>query len=406
MTFKTYLSYNLLCEQCFSSLVPLNKWRKDFIKNVLWLFLSISGRVNFSQLGRYGKHGEQCYRRQFEKPFDFMGFNSSIVKRYCGNRKAIAFDPSYIPKAGKHTPGLGRYWSGCAGKVKRGLEICGIAAIDLENHTAMHLEAVQTILKDGASLIEFYANILTDRAQQLLEISDTVVGDAYFSKSKFVDKLLESKLHVVSRFRDDVRLQYPAKEDVKTGKKGRPKKFEGQVNLENLDMNHFVLVKQDNPKLRVYCATLHAVALKRIVKVVFVQYLENETVKTAKVYFSTKMELTPMEILEIYQTRFQIEFIYRDAKQNTALNASQARSENKLYFHFNISLTAINVAKAVHWFPIEKEKRNSFSMNDIKIMNHNLLLLDRFIATFAIKPNMLKNNQHVKELILYGTKAA
>ena len=41
MISKTRLSYSLLCEQCFLSLSPVNKWRKDFIKDVLWLFLSI-----------------------------------------------------------------------------------------------------------------------------------------------------------------------------------------------------------------------------------------------------------------------------------------------------------------------------------------------------------------------------
>jgi hypothetical protein len=45
-------------------------------------------------------------------------------------------------------------------------------------------------------------------------------------------------------------------------------------------------------------------------------------------------------------------------------------------------------------------------MADIKTINHNALLLDRFILMFAIKPNILKNNQNVKELLLYGTKAA
>ena len=49
----------------------------------------------------------------------------------------IAFDPSYIAKSGKSTPGVGWYWSGVAGKSKWGLEISGIAAIDIDNHTGL-----------------------------------------------------------------------------------------------------------------------------------------------------------------------------------------------------------------------------------------------------------------------------
>jgi len=45
-------------------------------------------------------------------------------------------------------------------------------------------------------------------------------------------------------------------------------------------------------------------------------------------------------------------------------------------------------------------------MADDKTINHNALLLNRFIAMFAIKPNLLKNNQNVNELLLYGSIAA
>ena len=111
---------------------------------VLLLYLIIPGRINFLQLGRYGKYSEQRYRQQFEAGFDWLSFNSSLVKSHLGSRLAIAFDPSYISKSGKCTPYLGRFWSGCAGKAKHGLEISGIGVIDLDLRTCLHLEAVQT----------------------------------------------------------------------------------------------------------------------------------------------------------------------------------------------------------------------------------------------------------------------
>ena len=53
-------------EGCATS---LNKWRRDFIFETLMLFLSIQGRVNFLQLARNSKYGEQRFRQQFEDPF-------------------------------------------------------------------------------------------------------------------------------------------------------------------------------------------------------------------------------------------------------------------------------------------------------------------------------------------------
>jgi IS4 transposase len=58
---------------------------------------------------------------------------------------------------------------------------------------------------------------------------------------------------------------------------------------------------------------------------------------THKNYFSTDLNLGAKKLIEYYRSRFQIEFLYRDAKQNTSLNHCQARSENKLKMHFNLA---------------------------------------------------------------------
>jgi hypothetical protein len=406
MISKTQLSYFSLCEHCFKFLSqPLNKWRRDFVKDVLWLFLSIHAPVNFLQLGRYGKYSEQRYRQQFEGDFDSFNFNAALIRQHCGTRKALAFDPCYISKSGRKTEGVGWFWSGCANKAKWGLEIGGIAVLDLDNHTALHLEAIQTLPRQSETLLDFYARIFKERATELKKLAEVLVVDGYFSKKPFVSQLVdECGLNIISRFRDDVRLRYivPAE---KTGKKGRPKTNGEPVTLSNLDRKHFSIAKE-NDDLRLYTAVVYAVALKRTVRVAFAEFLNNGKVASSKIYFSTDTEMEAVEILEMYQMRFQIEFIYRDAKQHTNLTSCQARNKEKLKTHFNLSLTAVNLAKIVHWYSIPKEQRKSFSLADIKTFNHNTLLLERFIAMFAIKPNVLKNNQNIKELLLFGTIAA
>ena len=77
-----------------------------------------------------------------------------------------------MSKSGKTTDGLGYFWSGVAGKTKWGLELSGIAAIDISNHTAFHLEAVQTLSDVRPnSLIDYYSNIILERKEALLNIS-------------------------------------------------------------------------------------------------------------------------------------------------------------------------------------------------------------------------------------------
>ena len=49
------------------------------------------------------------------------------------------------------------------------------------------------------------------------------------------------------------------------------------------------------------------------------------------------------KIVQYYRSRFQIEFLYKDAKQHCGLTNCQSRSENKLNFHFNAALTAVKI---------------------------------------------------------------
>jgi hypothetical protein len=80
MISKTQCSYSLLCEHCFKFL------SHPSINDVIWLFLSINAPVNFLQLDRYGKYGEQRYRQQFEGDFDSFNFNAALIRQYCGTR--------------------------------------------------------------------------------------------------------------------------------------------------------------------------------------------------------------------------------------------------------------------------------------------------------------------------------
>jgi hypothetical protein len=382
----------------------INNWRKEFVTETLILFLCIKGRINFLQLGRFGKHKEQRYRQQFEKAFDFLTFNKELVLSQGSGRYVIAFDPSYISKSGKHTPGAGYFWSGCANRAKWGLEIGGLAAIDIDNHTAFHLEAVQTMAGKEHSLSDWYADIIIERKIQLLGLSSYLVADAWFAKCTFVDQVINADMHLISRLRDDANLRY-LHQGEPTGKPGRPKKYDGKVDNNNIDLRYFKHVSEDDQAV-IYSAIVYSISLKRNIKVVHVLYGNKKGKQAYKLYFSTDINMNASDILKSYQSRFQIEFLYRDGKQHTGLNDCQARSENKLDFHFNASLTAINLAKVTHWLSIPKEHRKSFSLMDIKTINHNALQLDLFFDKFGINPHLPKNRKKARELLYYGTIAA
>lgn len=107
------------------------------------------------------------------------------------------------------------------------------------------------------------------------------------------------------------------------------------------------------------------------------------------------------EIIDYYRTRFQIEFCYRDGKQFTGLTDCQSRDLNKLHFHFNASLTSVNLAKVK-----AIEKGTVLSMASVKVLCHNMFLMQRFISVLGIKPNEEINRRLWEEGIKFAAIAA
>jgi len=99
----------------------------------------------------------------------------------------------------------------------------------------------------------------------------------------------------------------------------------------------------------------------------------------------------PQQIVQFYKLRFQIEFLFRDAKQFAGLEDCQARDLVKTEFHFNASLTALNLAKVEAQQQQSRQDRVPFSMASAKRRALNQHLLDRFIAALDLEPTSIKS---------------
>jgi hypothetical protein len=387
--------------------LKLNKCKRNFMLELFMLYLSIPDRINFLQLGRYSRFGEQRFRRKLESGFDFFSFNRAPVSPYIGRRNAIAFDASFIHKSGKQTPGIGYFWSGCAGKTLRGLEVLSLSFVDADSRMSFHLKATQTpptnCLSDNElSLPDWYAAVIEKDLSLISSLTSYLVADAYFSKQGFVDKILAMNLHLVCKLRDDADLLYLSGK-APTGKKGRPTKYDGKVNPANLKTDYFHEVK-NGQNIKAKSAVVYSKSLGRNILVIVEEFIiKGKT--THRLLFSTDIQQAPIDVIDIYHTRFQMEFGFRDAKQFAGLEHCQARSGNKLDFHFNTALTTVNIAKVIQ-MKDETKREFPFSMRDAKIVFHNALLLQRFFSLFGNPPNSSKNQKSVKELLNFGTLAA
>jgi len=423
------MSIKILTEQILNKIPTIGKWQRKFILHLFPLWMVIRGRYNFTNLSRYGEYIEDTYRNNFARSFDFLTFNQKLVEQSLSKDCILAFDPVFIPKSGKHTNGVQYFYSGCAGREQWGLEFSGIAAVDLWDKTALHLLALQTIRnkkevsKESTStpkspknsLLEYYANHLISNAECLQKVSNYLAVDAFFSRSTFINPIVEAGFVVFTRLRKDAFMRYLYHGPKRKGR-GRPKQYDGRINPLELRADQFTpCAKAEDGSWIAYEAIVNIRAWKRNVRLVVEHQLDEKgQIKSYKLYVCTDTEQSGGNVKHAYNSRFQIEFLYRDGKQHAGLNHCQARSEEKLFFHLNTALTCVSLAKvAYHLIPLpkamqidEKLKEKPFSMADIKNTLSNEFLFNRIISLFGLNPNSNKIKTIRDKFCSFGNIAA
>ena len=120
------------------------------------------------------------------------------------------------------------------------------------------------------------------------------------------------------------------------------------------------------------------------------------------ILFSSDTQLDAKTLVRYYKARFQIEFIFRDAKQFTGLCDCQARDQKRLDFHFNASLTTLNLAKLEHMKNLPETLSTTFSMASIKACYFNDFFLQKIFSMLDLDLNLIKNSTLYQTLRNYG----
>ena len=396
------MNVKTLTAAILGNMPELGKWQSDFLQENFDLQCRMRGRHNFLNMCRYSDFNEGTFHNNYGKDFDFFGFNLLLSEQYSSSERINAFDPSYISKSGKHTPGAGFYWSGCAGHNKWGLEIGGFASVDIINNTAMHLTADQTLSQaEYPNLLVYYAALVCFHAENLKKVSKYLAVDAYFSRFPFIDEVCATGLEIISRLRDDANLLYPYV-GPHPKRQGAKTKYLGKFDPRNLDEAYFTSCVEEED-YRIFEATLYSVALKRYIRVAVMHiYKEDGAIKLHKTFFSTDLALSGIDVYCYYKARYQIEFLYRDAKQYAGLEHCQSKSETKLHFHFNTALTTVSIVKAIYHLSQPIEQRDPFSMADIKTQYFNELMFDLIISKCGISPHEPKIISIKKNVLNFG----
>jgi len=397
--------------QILDGLNGITKPQRKFLLTLFVSMLVTRGRLNFLNLSRHSSLDEKTYRRHFQKAFSFVSFNQLSIAQAVPTQhtKLFAQDASFSAKSGKHTYGLDRFWNGTTAKVERGLEVSVISIVDVEANQAFALCAHQTPpslttpkTEKTATRIDFYLEHLTATAAHLPAGVKYGVFDGFYAKQKFVAGVCALGYHVVSKLRADAHLLYLYTGEQK--KRGRRRKYDGKVSFS--DLSRFEQSCGDEAHLTLYTLVVWSVSLQRRVRVVVVGNTKDKEKPRYVVLFATDTELAAADILRFYKARFQIEFIFRDAKQFAGFSDCQARDQAALHFHFNASVSAVNVARLIAQAEQRTAAKFVFSMASLKQRFFNEHLLDLFIEQLALDQSAVKNHPQFDYLRNYAAIAA
>lgn len=112
-----------------------------------------------------------------------MGFNIACID-FTQGPFIGALDCTFVAKSGQKTFGLDKFWSSCAGKAQQGLEVSGLACVNILTKQYFALDATQTpdkISQQGEkaySRLSFYLEQLADCLARLPALIYWV-GDGY-----------------------------------------------------------------------------------------------------------------------------------------------------------------------------------------------------------------------------------
>lgn len=319
------------------------------------------------------------------------------IPRRCLSASSFA---SFLPKSGKRTWGLDTFFSHAAQAIRTGLEVSILGVVATRSRRAFALDATETPpgLSTGAhtpaySRIDFYLEQVTDCLGRLRRVRYWV-GDGYYAKRKVFDTLTAHGRHLITKLRSDANLRFVVAPDRQRGRYGGKVRFAHFEAARSRFDEEGVL--EDLPHVRIYTAPVNSEHFRRELRLVV---LHNARDGSYVVLCSTDLDQAADELVRFYRLRYPLEFVIRDAKQHLGLSQCQARLEEKLDFHLNASVAAVNLGRLV-------SERLSMSLASLLRESYNTLLVDRLLTQLRLGAEFGLSDPGVRRVIQTGRIAA
>jgi hypothetical protein len=379
---------------------------------VIHAMLSIKGRITMLGLSRWSEKGGS-YRtitRFFHSNIDWVSINWMIIKSYLIKENSVyilAGDEVVISKSGKKTYGIDRFYSSIQNQVIKSIAFLQLVLINVDTRKAYPIYTKQIIKENKTGCIKVKTKTSKEATKKrkvgrpegsgnkdktavelskyLIFIQDAIklilglikahisityfVFDGEFGYNGALQMVKQTGLQLISKLQKNSELYYPYEGEYKG--RGAPKKYGDKIDYKNIDDKY---LKETNTEKKNIVTKIYQIEMlhKKFagkLNIVIIQKTNTLTNKMAHItLFSSDLNLEYTKIIDYYSLRFQIEFVFRDAKQYWGMEDFMNIKKTAVNNGTNLSTFMVNVAHV-----LKKDFNNEdMSVLDIKAHYHGM----------------------------------
>jgi len=356
------------------------------LKIIIHALLIIKGRITMLGLSRWSNKGGSysSIRRFFNANINWLSINWIIIKSHLIKKDSVcilAGDEVVVKKSGKKTYGLSRFYSSIDNQVVKSLAFLHLTLIDVNTRKAYPMTTQQIVKdnKDGCKknltkkkndttknkvgrpkgsgnkdkkdivlskyllFIKKAINTVVNMIKEDLNVK-YFVFDGEFGYNVALQMVHQIGLKLISKLQKNSALYYPYEGEQNS--KGARKIYGDKIDYNNIDEKYLKDTQIDDKiRTNIYQIEMLHKKFPDKLNIVIIQKTNLETDKIAHiVLFTSDLDLEFNKIEDYYSLRFQIEFVFRDAKQYWGLEDYMNVKEKAVNNGANLSTFMVNIS--------------------------------------------------------------
>lgn len=411
--------------QCLTPCIPMTSIRQ--LSRIVSAILTMTGRVTMLGISRWTKKGGsyRTVQRFFHTviPWAMVFWLFFRHHLFCSEDVyLLAGDECVVDKAGKHTYGLGRFFSSLYGKPIPSVAFFALSLISTQHRRSYPImveqmmqaekraskkkgkkkekkrakkrpvgrpkgsknkDKTQVALNPELLLIKTMVQKLLLLLNGLFPLTYLVL-DGHFGNNNALQMARQTGLHLITKLRRDSALYFLY--NGPCSGHGPRRKYGDKIDYDNIPDKYLQQTTiEGDIQTNIYQAQMVHKEFAQPLNIVIIVKINLKTHKRAHVVLcSSDLSLPFAQLIDYYRLRFQIEFNFRDAKQFWGLDDFMNVKQTAVTNAANLSLFMVNVT---HCLLADFRQHNPcFGVLDLKAHFRGYKYVDETLKLLPEKP--------------------